>query len=379
MAESRDLGLGILGLGAAIQSGFEAYQAKKQREQELTEQKREFDVEHPTLTTDQAQALGIIKPEYQIPSRPYQVRPDQTDPSTQTVKASDLFPKGISLDAASQSAAITNIGGKDFIPVTESVRDVYKTAGVTIPKESRVTKSEYQQVAGLAKQKEKPSTTPDKESVDSLVEGVHKWVQTSGKEGMPPETLPGFGVNSLKGQVLAAWGKKYPKDSGGVSVAEAGFKGSVSASQSAARAPNSPQMFKIRAMANSLIPQLDLLSKASDAVSRSDVRAINSLQGQVGVAFSNKDWSNLKKRAMIVADEFQAQIGAGSDQKLDLATKLIHSADSADVLNNAINIMKSAVKARAIASTGAIPSEGQIEEKNQNSQKDETDPLGIMK
>lgn len=132
------------------------------------------------------------------------------------------------------------------------------------------------------------------------------------------------------------------------------------AAASEARAPNSPGMFKIRAMSNSLIPQLDSLSEASDAVARGDIKTINSLKGKIGAEFSDKDWSALKKRAMLVADEFQAQVGAGSDSKLDLAKQLLDSSDSPQVMGAAVKMLREAVKARAIASTGRVPTKEEI-------------------
>ncbi len=285
--------------------------------------------------------------------------------------------QGLSL--AEKQAAFRN-GARAPVPVDQNVFGLYKLAGMSPPTDPQVSAREFDAVSRLAQNAQKAALKPPSayENMDGLIEGVHQFVTSGGKEGTDPSQIPGFGQNSLKAQMLASLNKKYPDDFKGLAAAARGDKSLTAAQTAEARAPSSAAMFKIRAMAKSLVPQLDNLVDASDAVARGDVKLINTWAGKLGTELSQKDWSNLKKRAMIVADEFQAQIGAGSDSKLDLAKQLIDSADSPEVLKNAAAIMREAVKARAAASKGESPTGKEIAG-DESTPKGATaaDPLGL--
>lgn len=269
--------------------------------------------------------------------------------------------QGLSL--AEKQAQQRAMLGKTLVPVTDSVREIYKLSGHQLnPDDTQVSAREFDAFSKLAQNAQKAALKPPSsyENMDGLIEGVHLFVTSGGKEGTDPAQIPGFGKNSLKSQMMADLNKKYPDDFKGLAAAGRGDKALAAGQRAEATAPSSAGMFKIRAMAESLVPQLDNLVDASDAVARGDVKLINTWAGKLGTALSQKDWSNLKKRAMIVADEFQAQIGAGSDAKLDLAKQLIDAADSPEVLKNAAAIMREAVKARAAASKGGKPTGKEI-------------------
>lgn len=284
--------------------------------------------------------------------------------------------QGLSL--AEKQATLRAVAGKTIVPVDAGVLSIYKTAGLQPPGDPHVSQREFDAVSKLAQNAQKASLKPPSayENMDGLVDGVHQFVATGGKEGTDPAQIPGFGQNSLKSQMLASLNKKYPGDFKGLAAAGRGDKALTAGQSAEARAPASSGMFKIRAMAESLVPQLDNLVDASDAVARGDIKLINKWSGKLGTELSAQDWSNLKKRAMIVADEFQAQIGAGSDAKLDLAKQLIDSSDSAETLKNAAAIMREAVKARAIASKGGKPTGKEISS-SESKENSAADPLGL--
>lgn len=269
--------------------------------------------------------------------------------------------QGLSL-AERQATARASMG-KQIVPVTDSVRQIYKLSGHELgPNDTQVSSREFDAFSKLAQNQQKANLKPPSsyDNMDALIEGVHQFVKSGGQEGTDPASVPGFGKNSMKSEMMSQLGKKYPDDFKGLAAAGRGSKAELAGQTSGARAPNAPQMFKIRAMAESLIPQLDMLNQAAEAVAGGDIKAINNMAGKIGVEFSDKDWSNLKKRALLVADEFQAQIGAGSDSKLDLAKQLLDTADSPKVLSAATEMLREAVKARAIASTGKKPTVSDI-------------------
>ncbi len=313
-----------------------------------------------------AQNLGQnVKEGVQV-YRARQANAPLTPEQTQTIQSGQV-PGGLTreqgLSLAEKQAASRAAAGKQVVPVTDAVREIYKLSGHELgAQDTQVSSREFEAFSKLAQNQQKADLKPVSSygDMDGLIEGVHQFIATGGKEGTDPKEIPGFGKNSMKAEAYSALNKKYPEDFKALAAAGRGNKQELAAGTSAARAPNSPQMFKVRAMAESLVPQLDMLSEASDAVSRGDIKLINSLAGKMGTEFSDQDWSNLKKRAMLVADEFQAQIGAGSDSKLDLAKQLLDTADSPKVLNAATEMLREAVRARAIASTGKKPTKEEI-------------------
>ncbi len=157
---------------------------------------------------------------------------------------------------------------------------------------------------------------------------------------------------NMRPQSLKALAKEFIKNPAyDATKAEAG-KGAAIAE---AKAPFSGQNFKSVQLAKSLNPQIDLALDAANAVSKSDIQSINRLKEKIGIEFGDKDWSALKDYTLAIADEFQAQIGAGSDAKLDLAVKMANSAKSADQLRTSLQIMRNISKSRAQALSGQQP------------------------
>lgn len=120
----------------------------------------------------------------------------------------------------------------------------------------------------------------------------------------------------------------------------------LSAKKAEAVAPFSPGAFKVQAGAASLMSQIPDALAAAKAIGTGDIKALNRINQAWGTQISDQNWDELRDRAATIADEFQAQIGAGSDAKLDLAVKLIDTTKSPANIARALNIVNQVATSR---------------------------------
>lgn len=132
-------------------------------------------------------------------------------------------------------------------------------------------------------------------------------------------------------------------------------KGETGAVTKTLEAPASPGIYKSIQLAKSLVPQIDLAAQAAQAVSSGNIQSINRLKSAIGIEFGSTDWSALQDYANGIADEFQAQIGQGSDAKLNLAQRMISTAKSPTQLLTGLRIIQNISKSRAQALSGQTP------------------------
>lgn len=202
--------------------------------------------------------------------------PEQTD-AIQAGKVPGGLTREQGLSLAEKQAAARAQAGKTVVPVDQGVLSVYKQAGLQPPTDAQVSSREFQAVSQLAQNAQKASLKPPSayENMDGLVEGVHQFVTSGGKEGTDPAQIPGFGKNSMKAEMLGALNKKYPDDFKGLAAAGRGSKAALAGASAAARFEESGPGQMVARVANSAMDQLNDLQKASDAFPRSDIKLLN--------------------------------------------------------------------------------------------------------
>ncbi len=126
------------------------------------------------------------------------------------------------------------------------------------------------------------------------------------------------------------------------------------AKKAAAVAPYGSKAFSVQAGAQSLLTQIPDALNAAKAIGSGDIVALNKINQVWGTQISDQNWDELRDRAATIADEFQAQIGAGSDKKLDLAVNLISTTKSPANIVRALNIVQQVAQSRKDAFGGNL-------------------------
>lgn len=282
---------------------------------------------------------------------------------------------------ATQRAAL----GKTIVPVTDSVREIYKLSGHTLnPDDTQVSAREFDAFSKLAQNAQKASLKPVAayDSIDGLVDGIHQFIASGGKEGTDPKDLPGYGgKNSLKAQALEAINKKYPNDFKAFAAAERGNKAQTAGATAGARFQESGPGQMVARVANSAMEQLDDLQKASDNFPRSDVKMLNTPIMKIDEQTMPE--AQVWKIALNTARmEYAAALNRGNSPGLENiaeAAKALPDTITMKQLPGAIAQLRKGLTNTVKGMTTRIPPGGTTKEKTGTATKgaSETDPLGL--
>lgn len=163
---------------------------------------------------------------------------------------------------------------------------------------------------------------------------------------MAPSQLPGFGQNSLKAQALARAFQINPKFS--PQEAELNFKGKTAETSF----EHGQGAQKPARLMKSLLPTIDYLQQLSDGIPSTEIKLINRLGLAGAAAAGSAQAQEIIDASNIVADEFQAMIGGGSNAKLELGMNLFESSKTPEQLRRTLANVKANLVNRSNALTG---------------------------
>lgn len=188
-------------------------------------------------------------------------------------------------------------------------------------------------------------------------QAAYEWARSNGVIAQNQLRSRGPATNAMLDSVIDSPEYKAAVTTGGGKAA----LGSISPMQSdlnfAANkaesvAPFSGTAYKVRALAQSMAPQITEASKALDAIDTGDIRVLNQIGQKLGIELGTDQGRNvvvLKQWGNAIADEMQAQLGSGSDAKLNLFRDMLASAQNPKDIKSALGIISFMSKSRAEA------------------------------
>lgn len=376
------------GVSSGFASGFDAFQQQMARRQ----QQQQWDLNFMNQTgQDPQQLLAARKlmqqPGFQMPQQPQQQQfPQQMTPPQQG------FPQQQPGGFPQQPMHAPQMGMPGQQPPPQQQMQSQPMGAMGAPQGGSDMFAQFQNFMSQGRRKAEAGTQ-DVEAQARERNAQADWMErrpTTGAGGVPDRGSPewnqllqnvkdgkavvddyfkGMGQTTARRMFIEDLSKIAPDYNFGQAAASRG------AQVAERKAPFSAGAYKTAQLAKSLQPQIDLTLQALDPVNNGDVRAINNIEQKLQIGLGTdagdnfallKDWTNG------IADEFQAQIGSGSDAKLNLAQRMIDSAKNPTQLRNALHIISTISKSRAQAMSGHTPTTETVAPKPKSSKGGDT-------
>lgn len=288
--------------------------------------------------------------------------------------------QGLSL--AEKQAQQRTMMGRQQVPNTPAFTAIAKANGYDISGEQFLSQREADMYSKLAQNSQKASLKPVTayENLDGLVDGIHQFVTSGGREGTDPKDLPGYGgKNSLKAQALEAINKKYPGDFKALAAAERGNKAELRG-QGTTAANAATMKVNLDSAHSGFSAVMDVAKPLAAKMSKGEIGLYNAAVQRGETEFNNPDAIALNTYMDMAASNY-ARITKGgtgsaalSDQDRNEAKKIL----SNKLDEGGIGAVQKALEVEYKGRLAGLPG-GTKKEKSSPSEKgaSEADPLGL--